>query len=155
MKKHLLLIAFILLFGMTRSVKAQTLDYYYNIYQYYNAAGGIHFYTNNYNELGGGLIGYTYEKIMCKLYNSKSTPYQTAVYRFVDPKRGSHYYTTVVNMFPDGYQLESILGYTPPSPVIPKKIYEFYNAAHHDYYYSDNQTPPSGYVYNKFVFNAF
>ncbi|WDZ99421.1 hypothetical protein [Mucilaginibacter sp. SJ] len=151
MKKIYLVLLFALISGLSNTVKAQTMV---TIYQYYNATHHKHFYTNNLNELGpNGSGGFVYQGSIGQLSSNFNN---TAVYRFVNPSTGAHYYTTHGNTYPAGFQLEGVLGYYQGSPAYPTiPVYEFYSSTNSDYYYSQSQTDLSGYILNGISFYVY
>jgi len=42
------------------------------IYRYYNGGNGDHFYTTDFNELGGGKSGYNLENIACYVLTNEN-----------------------------------------------------------------------------------
>lgn len=63
------------------------------LYRYFNPSVVDHFYTTNFNELGGGGNGYNYEGIQSFIY-----PYpvkgSVPLYRYWQPQVSDHFYTT-------------------------------------------------------------
>jgi hypothetical protein len=124
------------------------------VYKYFNATLDRHFYTTNFNELGNGAQGFTYNGTMGGLFsggnpNNTTGIVDRAVYRFYNSSTGTHYYTMRGTVYPSGFHLESIMGYTPPIIYVnPIPVYEYYNAVAKDYYYTVTQSAGSGYTLN-------
>ncbi len=155
MKKIYLFLSLVLIAGLFTKVKAQDKV---TIYKYYAAAQHRHFYTNNYNELGTGALGYVYQGSIGQLYaNFRNSPTDQTVYRFVNNKTGAHYYTIHVNTFPSGFSLEGVLGYIYGTPFAPPQgsVYESYSSTYQDYYYSQDQGAPTGYILNGEAFKIY
>jgi hypothetical protein len=149
MKTVKLILILILLTGFSNLSKAQVL----RIYWYHNGGTQRYFYTTNFNELGNGGNGWAYGGTIGALQaqgdpNNTTGIYGRAVYRFYSSVDNAHYYTMNRNVYPLHYNLEGIMGYTPPIVYVnPLPVYEFYKSG--DYYYStNNSNPPSGYTLN-------
>jgi hypothetical protein len=63
------------------------------LYRYWNPGIGDHFYTTNYNELGAGRYGWSYEGIQCHVYTTPAVD-RAPLYRYWNPTAGDHFYTT-------------------------------------------------------------
>jgi hypothetical protein len=154
MKKQLLIALLLFsIIGFSNPLKAQSLL----VYQYWNSTLHRHFYTTNSNELGNGKDGWILEGIKFKLYATGSNPspgfyFGASVYRFYNSTTYAHYYTMNMNVYPNGFHLESIMGYTPPGGALIYPVYEFYGSG--DYYYSTSSSTPSGYVLNGIAYYA-
>lgn len=147
MKKTLFITLLFFLVGLSSHLKAQTLT----VYQYWNSTLHRHFYTTDFSELGTGKDGWGQETVIGHLMDSGSpspngTAWGTPIYRFYNTSTAAHYYTMNPNVYPSGFHLESIMGWTPAPGLTPLPVYEFYNSG--DYYYSTSQTTPSGYTLN-------
>jgi len=140
MKKTFLITLLFLLIGFSNLLKAQDLI----VYQYWNSTIHRHFYTTNHSELGDGGNGWVTQGIVGRLLSTGNA--STAIYRFYNTVTATHYYTMNVNVFPDGFHLENIMGYRPIPPLYSYPVYEFYNSG--DYYYSTNSAVPNGYTSN-------
>jgi hypothetical protein len=149
MKKTLLIVLTLFcLTAFSNQSKAQEA-----VYQYYNSILQRHFYTTNFNELGNGGQGFTLVGTLGYLYpigdpNITTGSFNRAVYRFYNSSTGAHYYTMRGTVFPSGFHLESIMGYTPPGGFFLTSVYEYYNSTNHDYYYTTTQSAGSGYTLN-------
>lgn len=82
------------------------------VYRYYN--GYDHFYTTDWNELGSGKNGYTYEKVAFYATSSPNNSFYSnvPVYRYYNGK--DHFYTTNWNELGNGdgkYKYEKIAFY--------------------------------------------
>ncbi|MFI5159162.1 MAG: hypothetical protein ACHQF4_09875 [Sphingobacteriales bacterium] len=153
MKKNLLILGF--LFFTLTLVKSAYAQNSVHVYEYWNGTTSKHFYTTDYNELGGGNSTWRLDGIIGDLYNE---PGGGAVYRFYQPSSGAHYYTKNRNIYPSGFQYESILGYVSPAGYInfgKTAVYEFYQPQSGDYYYSTNSTTPGGYHLNGVSYYVF
>ena len=119
------------------------------LYRYFNPSVVDHFYTTNFNELGGGGHGYNYEGIQSFIY-----PYpvkgSVPLYRYWQPQVSDHFYTTNPNEIgttnpAHGYQSEGIAGYCMPyraSGTAP--LYRYVNDVAHDHFYTTNPNEVSG-----------
>ncbi|MFI5160133.1 MAG: hypothetical protein ACHQHN_02600 [Sphingobacteriales bacterium] len=136
--------------GFSNRLKAQDL----RVYEYYNSTLQRHFYTTNFNELGNGAQGFTLIKTIGSLSSSGNPSNVTgtasrAVYRFYNSSTGAHYYTMRGTVYPSGFHLESIMGYTPPVILLnPIPVYEYYDPTNHDYYYATTNGTVSSYTLN-------
>lgn len=115
------------------------------LHRYWNPKIGDHFYTVNYNEIGGGKNGYKYEGVQCEILqyqHSGSTP----LYRYWNGK--DHFYTTNINEIGTsipgqkgnhGYESEGTAGFCYPRPgngLIP--LYRYWNSRITDHFYTTN-----------------
>jgi Repeat of unknown function (DUF5648) len=155
MKKTLFIVLTLFcLTAFSNQSKAQLLS----VYQYFNATLDRHFYTTNFNELGNGAQGFTYYGVMGWLEpngNPSNTTgiYDRAAYRFYNSSTGAHYYTMRGTVYPSGFHLESIMGYTPSILLLhPAPVYEYYNSGTKDYYYTTTESAGSGYTLNGIAF---
>jgi hypothetical protein len=157
MKKSLLFILLFCLLGFFNHLKAQNLP----VYQYWNSTLHRHFYTTDHNELGNGGNGWVQQGQIGSNQGISAFLWSTGgnggtgtcgqpVYRFYNTATSAHYYTMNVNVYPNGFHFEGILGYEPGCVVHFVSVYEFYNSG--DYYYSTDQTPPTGYKLNGVAF---
>ena len=69
-----------------------------DLYRFYQPSTGLHFYSANAAERDGLLAaadsGYLYEGVAYRVFSPASAPQgSTAVVRFYDPSRGTHFYT--------------------------------------------------------------
>jgi hypothetical protein len=136
------------------------------LYRYYNAGNGDHFYTTNYDELGGGYGGYTSEGIAGYVYPNPlpELPFEpnevglVPLYRYYNAGNGDHFYTTNYDELGGGYggyisegvacwiyetgiNPQTVTGFLSqyysdvPKPV---KLYRYYNAGNGDHFYTTN-----------------
>ncbi|RKH22025.1 S8 family serine peptidase [Corallococcus sp. CA031C] len=63
------------------------------LHRYWNAGAGDHFYTTNWNELGGGNHGWGYEGIQGHVYPTARSG-TVPLYRYWNAGIGDHFYTT-------------------------------------------------------------
>lgn len=78
------------------------------LYRYNN--GVDHFYTTDFNELGNGGSGYTYEGIAARVFLAPGTG-RVPLYRYNNPTIQNHYYTIDFNEYgngSNGYTYEGI-----------------------------------------------
>jgi hypothetical protein len=109
------------------------------VYQYYSAEYGNHYYTTVKKDHGGG---YQFEKIVGYV-STIQKPGTVPLYVYYSGSDTDHYYT-LVNQFYQNYKYEGILGYVYPNSGVSgtAPVYEYYNPSGTDHYYSMlNQTP--------------
>jgi len=127
-------------------------------YRYYHSGVVDHFYTRNWNELGGGGNGWVYEGEECKLYGSQVAG-TVPLYRYLISRDGyfNHFYTTNIaeigtgssgQVGNHGYVSEGVAGYCyPQSGNGLTPLYRFYYAHNrlidHFYKCSNSNTPGS------------
>src|SRR6266511_2582105 len=72
-----------------------------------------HFYTTDWNELGWGKYGWSYEGVQCYVF-AEQVPGSLPLYRYWNPSIGDHFYTTNWNELGAGrygWSLEGIQCY--------------------------------------------
>merc|ERR1719233_1235617 len=88
-------------------------------YRYYNGARVAYFYTTNWNELGYGRFGWTYDRIECLIYSSEVLD-TVPLYRYWGENQFDHFYTTNIKEVgivtrgkfgKGGYKSQGIAGY--------------------------------------------
>ncbi|RKH88714.1 hypothetical protein D7Y13_41260, partial [Corallococcus praedator] len=111
------------------------------LHRYWNAGAGDHFYTTNWNELGGGNHGWGYEGIQCHIYPTARSG-TVPLYRYWNAGIGDHFYTTnwgELGTGAYGWGYEGIQGHVYPtarSGTVP--LYRYWNAGIGDHFYTTN-----------------
>ncbi|HEU5170771.1 MAG TPA: S8 family serine peptidase, partial [Gemmatimonadales bacterium] len=109
------------------------------LHRYWNPQATDHFYTTNWNELGWGNYGWSYEGVQCYVF-AEEVPGSVPLYRYWNPGAGDHFYTTNWNELENGrygWALESIQGYVFPQPGpgdVP--LYRYWNPSIGDHFYT-------------------
>lgn len=125
-----------------------------NLYRYYNSTSGDHFYTTDFNELGNGALGYTYEWVQCTIDHSSNAS-NIPFYRYYNSTTGTHFYTTDTSEVPAGFHFEKIQGWVYANNVTGTMapLYRYYNTANGMYFYTTNYNElgagGAGYVFQK------
>jgi hypothetical protein len=124
-----------------RQVLGQNVGLSIPLQRYWNPDIADHFYTTNWNELGGGNYGWGYEGIQCYVFATQ-VPTSVPLYRYWNPGIGDHFYTTNWGELGGGnygWGFEGIQCYVFPTPAqgrIP--LYRYWNAAAGDHFYTTN-----------------
>jgi len=87
-------------------------------WRYFNSRNGDHFYTNNFNEISRGSLGYKLEGVACKIFKKSTGHANAPLYRYYNSESGDHFYTTNYNELGSGsggYRLEGIQCYVLPN----------------------------------------
>ncbi len=115
----------------------------YQLYRYYSAGQGDHFYTTNFNELGFGGLGYVIEGTMGSLVSAAfSSCGATPLYRYYNGSIGDHFYTTSwseLGAGGSGWSYEGVQGYcfaSPTTGTVP--LYRYYSGGQGDHFYTTN-----------------
>jgi hypothetical protein len=109
--------------------------------RYWNPQIADHFYTTNWNELGWGAYGWSYEGIQCYIYPTQ-VPGSVPLYRYWNPGIGDHFYTTNWSELGGGaygWGYEGIQGYVflqQGQGRLP--LYRYWNASAGDHFYTTN-----------------
>ena len=109
------------------------------LHRYWNPQATDHFYTTDWNELGWGKYGWTYEGVQCYVFTD-DVPGSVALYRYWNPGIGDHFYTTSFAELENGkygWSLEGIQGYVFPQPGpgdVP--LYRYWNPSIGDHFYT-------------------
>ncbi len=110
-------------------------------YRYYHPSLGRHFYTTNFNELGTGGQGFTYEGVAAFLRPNSSGGGLQPLYRYHRPSTG-HFYTTNFNELGNGaqgYAYEGITGYVYSNNAAGRApFYRYLNLGNGAYFYTTN-----------------
>jgi hypothetical protein len=59
---------------------------------YWNPTVGDHFYTTNWNELGNGAYGWTFERVAAYIYPTQASG-TTPLHQYWNASVGDHFYT--------------------------------------------------------------
>jgi hypothetical protein len=111
------------------------------LYRYWKPAGGDHFYTTNFRELGRGRLGYRYEGIQCYIFPRRVRG-TVPLYRYWNPRIVDHFYTTnfrELGRGAHGWRLEGIQGWVYSRRVrgtVP--LYRYWNPRIGDHFYTTN-----------------
>lgn len=109
------------------------------LHRYWNPYATDHFYTTDWNELGGGNYGWVYERVECYLF-PQQVPGSVALHRYWNPGIGDHFYTTnwsELGAGNYGWGYEGVQGYafTQPGPGnLP--LYRYWNSDIGDHFYT-------------------
>jgi hypothetical protein len=109
------------------------------LHRYWNPQATDHFYTTDWNELGWGKYGWSYEGVQCYVF-AEQVPGSLPLYRYWNPVAGDHFYTTNWNELENGrygWNLEGIQGYVfaQPGPGdVP--LYRYWNPSIGDHFYT-------------------
>jgi astacin len=109
------------------------------LFRYWNPRVSDHFYTTNWNELGGGANYYIYEGVQCYIFANPATG-STPLFRYWNSRVADHFYTTAWSELRAGalgYVLEGIQGYVFPNRqagTIP--LYRYWNSTTGDHFYT-------------------
>lgn len=120
-------------------------------YRYWSGPSTDHFYTTDFNELGGGINGYEYQWIQGHLYDTQQ-PDTVPLYRYWNGTLKDHFYTTDWNELgfgKYGYSYERVAGYvytTQQSGTIP--LYRYNSSSDHFYTTDYNELGAGKYGYN-------
>jgi hypothetical protein len=117
------------------------------LFRYWNGTTGDHFYTTNWDELGGGRGGYVYEGVQCYIYSEPAFG-STPLYRYWNASATDHFYTTnwsELGAGRYGWGLEGIQGYVLASPQPGTvALHRYWNAANGDHFYTTNWSELGG-----------
>jgi len=105
------------------------------LFRYYNASTGDHFYTTSWYELGPGINGWAFEQVAAHVGQRPGT---VPFYRFANGH--SHFYSTNLNEGTNaGFSQEGTAGYVYTSQV-PNSVplYRYYNAGLDYHFYTTN-----------------
>lgn len=109
------------------------------LYRYFRS--GNHFYTTNFNELGNGANGHTFEGIQAYVYTSNASG-RIPLYRYYNSSVNNHFYTTDfshLGIGAGGYVLEGVIAYVHASAGDGRvPLYRYYNASIVDHFYTTN-----------------
>lgn len=109
------------------------------LHRYWNGAIGDHFYTTNWNELGAGGHGWTYEGVAAHVL-PQQRPGTVPLYRYWNGAIGDHVYTTNWDELGSGrygYVYDGIQCYVHPSPAAQTvPLYRYWNGAIGDHFYT-------------------
>ncbi len=109
------------------------------LYRYYNPYLGDHFYTIDFNNLGYGNYGWSFEWVQCHVFPQQA-PGTVPLYRYYNAQLGDHFYTTDYNELGGGsygYALERVECYIYPwqaAGTVP--LYRYYNPYNGDHFYT-------------------
>jgi hypothetical protein len=109
------------------------------LYRYWNAGGGDHFYTTDWNELGGGNYGWGYEEVQCEVFATQA-PGSVPLHRYWNPDNCDHFYTTDWNELGQGnygWGYEGVQCYVYPGKnpdTIP--LHRYWNPTNGDHFYT-------------------
>jgi hypothetical protein len=112
-----------------------------SLFRYWKAAGGDHFYTTNFRELGRGRLGYRYEGVQCYIF-PRVVRGTVPLYRYWNPGIVDHFYTTnfrELGRGRSGWRYEGIQGFVLPRRVrgsVP--LYRYWNPSIGDHFYTTN-----------------
>jgi hypothetical protein len=135
------------------------------VFRYFNVRNGDHFYTTNFNELGGGSVGtngYRFEGVGFFAFPSQATN-TVPVLRYFNTRNGDHFYTTNFNELGNagngGWVLENRTAFfvhqTQINGSVP--VLRFYNGSDHFYTKNNDEffTGSGGYGSEGNAFFAF
>jgi hypothetical protein len=94
------------------------------LYRYWNPQVGDHFYTTDWNELGNGNYGWSFERVQCYVH-AQAVPGTVPLYRYWNSQDGDHFYTTDWNELGNGnygWGYEGIQCYVHDQPVLGQPI---------------------------------
>lgn len=120
------------------------------LHRYWNPQATDHFYTTDWNELGWGNYGWTYEGVQCYVF-AEETPGSVPLYRYWNPGIGDHFYTTSFAELENGkfgWGLEGIQGYVfPQGGAGDVPLYRYWNPSIGDHFYTTdwNELGPGRY----------
>lgn len=120
------------------------------LHRYWNPQATDHFYTTDWNELGWGKYGWSYEGVQCYVF-AEEVPGSVALYRYWNPGIGDHFYTTSFSELENGkygWSLEGIQGYVfPQAGAGDVPLYRYWNPAIGDHFYTTdwNELGPGKY----------
>lgn len=120
------------------------------LHRYWNPQATDHFYTSDWNELGWGNYGWSYEGVQCYLF-AEQVPGSVPLYRYWNPGIGDHFYTTNWNELENGrygWNLERVQGYVfaqPGAGGVP--LYRYWNPSVGDHFYTTNWNELGGGAY--------
>lgn len=111
------------------------------LHRYWNPYATDHFYTTDWNELGGGKYGWFYEGVQAHVF-PQQVPGSVPLYRYWNPGIGDHFYTTSWGELGPGkygWSYEGVQGYvfaqTGPGNV---PLYRYWNRYIGDHFYTTN-----------------
>ncbi len=109
------------------------------LHRYWSSLTGDHFYTTNWNELGNGGFGWTYEGIGCYVH-AAAEPGTVPLYRYFSPGTGQHFYTTSwseLGAGRDGWVYEGVQCHVYPSAAAgTTPLHRYWNASVGDHFYT-------------------
>ncbi len=111
------------------------------LHRYWNPYAGDHFYTTDWNELGGGNYGWSYEGVQAYIF-PQQVPGSVPLYRYWNGGIADHFYTTnwgELGAGNHGWGYEGVQGYvyTQAGPGnVP--LYRYWNPYIGDHFYTTN-----------------
>jgi len=109
------------------------------LHRYWHSVSGHHFYTTNWNELGGGGFGWTYEGVQCHVLAAAEVG-AVPLHRYYHPSTGAHFYTTNWNELASGahgWIYEGIACHVRPGAAPGMTpLYRYWNGAVGDHFYT-------------------
>ena len=111
------------------------------LHRYWNPGNADHFYTTDWNELGGGNYGWGYEGVQCYV-RAQAGASTVPLYRYWNSSIGDHFYTTDWNELGYGrygWGFEGVQCHVYPQQVsgsVP--LYRYWNASAGDHFYTTN-----------------
>ncbi len=122
------------------------------LFRYWSPSAGDHFYTTDWNELGGGASGWGYEWAQAYVLPFQA-PGTIPLYRYWNGSGADHFYTTDWNELGwgnYGWSFERIQGYVPSASAgDTANLYRYWNGSIVDHFYTTdwNELGGGGYGY--------
>jgi hypothetical protein len=111
------------------------------VHRYWHSVTGHHFYTTDWNELGGGGFGWSYEGVQCHALAAAQAG-TVPLHRYYHPATGAHFYTTNWNELGagnHGWVHEGTACHVYPSAQAgATPLYRYWNGAVGDHFYTIN-----------------
>lgn len=112
-----------------------------SLYRYCKYSNDDHLYTTNFNELGEGNLGYTYESVQCHVFECKEDN-TVELYRYCRYGDNMHFYTTDIGELGtenSEYSFEGVCGYVYDSQINGSvELYRYYQNSTGGHFYTTN-----------------
>jgi hypothetical protein len=111
------------------------------LHRYFHSVTGHHFYTTNWNELGGGGFGWIYEGVQCHVPATAEAG-TVPLHRYYHPSMGAHFYTTnwgELGSGVNGWIHEGTACHVYPNAASgTTPLYRYWNGSVGDHFYTTN-----------------